>query len=61
MTFVEGLAVPTAATLAVLAEGPDALPLDLLTFPDDSPRERSWSKKELDGIITPSSSESRAV
>lgn len=57
-TIEKGLAVPTATTLSVLAEGLDALPLDLLTFPEDSPREklidltRGLSKKELDGVIT---------
>lgn len=56
-TIEKGLAVPTAATLAVLAEGLEALPLDLLTFPEDSPREklidlsRGLSRKELEAII----------
>lgn len=56
-TIEKGLAVPTAATLAVLAEGLEVLPLDLLTFPQDSPREklidmtRKLSKKELEAII----------
>lgn len=56
-TIEKGLAVPTASTLNVLAEGLEALPLDLLTFPEDSPRERlidmtrGLSKKELEAII----------
>lgn len=56
-TIEKGLAVPTASTLATLAEGLEALPLDLLTFPENSPREkvidltRGLSKKELDGIL----------
>lgn len=56
-TIEKGLAVPTSATLAVLAEGLEALPLDLLTFPDESPREqvidmtRGLPKKELEAII----------
>jgi transcriptional regulator with XRE-family HTH domain len=56
-TIEKGLAVPTAATLAVLAEGLEALPLDLLTFPEDSPREklidvtRGLSKKELEAVV----------
>ncbi len=56
-TIEKGLAVPTATTLNVLAEGLDVLPLDLLTFPEDSPREklidmtRGLSKKELEAIM----------
>jgi transcriptional regulator with XRE-family HTH domain len=56
-TIEKGLAVPTATTLAVLAEGLDVLPLDLLTFPQESPREqvidmtRTLSKKELEAVI----------
>ena len=58
-TIEKGLAVPTASTLNVLAEGLEALPLDLLTFPEDSPREklidmtRGLSKKDLEAIIAP--------
>jgi transcriptional regulator with XRE-family HTH domain len=56
-TIEKGLAVPTASTLAVLAEGLEALPLDLLTFPDDSPREklidrsRKASRKEIEAAL----------
>ena len=56
-TIEKGLAVPTATTLAALAEGLDVLPLDLLTFPEESPREklidltRGLSKKELDAFL----------
>ena len=56
-TIEKGLAVPTASTLRVLAAGLDALPLDLLTFPEDSAREkvidmtRGLSKKELEAIL----------
>lgn len=56
-TIEKGLAVPTATTLATLAEGLETLPLDLLTFPENGPREklvdmtRGLSKKELDAII----------
>ncbi len=56
-TIEKGLAVPTASTLAVLAEGLEALPADLLTFPEDGTRERvidltrKLSKKELDALL----------
>ncbi len=56
-TIEKGLAVPTASTLLVLAEGLEALPLDLLTFPDNSSREtlidltRGLPKKELEAMI----------
>lgn len=56
-TIEKGLAVPTATTLATLAEGLETLPLDLLTFPENGAREklidmtRGLSKKELDAII----------
>jgi hypothetical protein len=56
-TIENGLAVPTAATLTTLAEGLETLPLDLLTFPEDSPREklidmtRGLSKKDVDTLI----------
>ena len=56
-TIEKGLAVPTAATLLVLADGLEALPLDLVTFPEHSSREklidltRGLSKKELEAII----------
>lgn len=56
-TIEKGLAVPTATTLRTLAEGLEVLPLDLLTFPEDSPREkvveltRKLSKKELEAIL----------
>src|SRR5690242_14265354 len=39
-TIERGLAVPSATTLAVLAEGLGVLPLDLLTFPGDGDRQR---------------------
>jgi transcriptional regulator with XRE-family HTH domain len=56
-TIEKGLAVPTATTLAVLAEGLEALPLDLLTFPEDSAREklidvtRAASRKEIEAAL----------
>ncbi len=56
-TIEKGLAVPTAATLSVLAEGLEALPLDLLTFPEESPREkliersRKASRKEIEAAL----------
>jgi transcriptional regulator with XRE-family HTH domain len=56
-TIEKGLAVPTASTLRVLAEGLEVLPLDLLTFPDSSPREkmidmtRGLSRKDLEAVI----------
>jgi transcriptional regulator with XRE-family HTH domain len=36
----QGLVLPTAATLAKLADGLDLLPFDLLVFPDDGARQR---------------------
>lgn len=39
-TIERGLAIPTAKTLAKLAEGLDLSPLDLLTFPEESEREK---------------------
>jgi transcriptional regulator with XRE-family HTH domain len=57
-TIEKGLAVPTAKTLRVLAEGLEVLPLDLLTFPENSAREkaidltRKLSRKELDALLT---------
>jgi transcriptional regulator with XRE-family HTH domain len=56
-TIEKGLAVPTATSIATLAEGLEMLPLDILTFPEDSPREklidmtRGLSKKELEAIM----------
>jgi transcriptional regulator with XRE-family HTH domain len=39
-TIENGLAVPTATTIATLAEGLEVVPLDLLTFPEDDARQR---------------------
>jgi transcriptional regulator with XRE-family HTH domain len=39
-TIEGGLALPTARTLATLADGLDLLPFDLLVFPDDGARQR---------------------
>lgn len=39
-TIEKGLAVPTASTIAVLSEGLEVLPLDLLTFPEEDERQR---------------------
>ena len=39
-TIEKGLAVPTASTVEALAKGLDVLPLDLLTFPNETERER---------------------
>lgn len=56
-TIEKGLAVPTATTLATLAEGLETLPLDLLNFPESSTREklvdmtRGLSKRELEAIV----------
>ncbi|MFT3780064.1 MAG: helix-turn-helix transcriptional regulator [Ottowia sp.] len=56
-TIERGLAVPTASTLNTLAEGLGVLPLDLLTFPDDGPRERLvnltryLSKTEMEAVL----------
>lgn len=57
-TIENGLAVPTASTLSVLAEGLDVLPLDLLTFPDEGPRARivdmtrGLPPKELENLVS---------
>lgn len=56
-TIERGLAVPTTATLRTLAEGLGVLPLDLLTFPDNSPREklvnltRHLSRTEIKAVL----------
>lgn len=56
-TIERGLAVPTATTLRTLAKGLDMLPLDLLTFPDNSPREklvdltRDLTRTEIEAIL----------
>ena len=56
-TIERGLAVPTAATLHTLAEGLGMRPLDLLTFPDNSSREklvdltRHLSKTEIEAVL----------
>ncbi|MBX3185333.1 MAG: helix-turn-helix transcriptional regulator [Polyangiaceae bacterium] len=57
-TIENGLAVPTASTLVTLAQGLDVLPLDLLTFPEETSRERivdltrGFSAKELEALST---------
>lgn len=56
-TIERGLAIPTAATLRALARGLEMLPLDLLTFPESSPREklvdltRDLSSTETEAIL----------
>lgn len=52
-----GLVVPTVETLRVLAERLGVLPLDLVTFPEDSPRERlveasrKLSRREIEALL----------
>lgn len=56
-TIERGLAIPTASTLNTLAQGLNTLPLDLMTFPECSPRERlvdltrSLSKTETEAVL----------
>jgi transcriptional regulator with XRE-family HTH domain len=56
-TIEKGLAIPSASTLVTLAEGLGVLPLDLLTFPRESDRERvvdatrSMSEHEIRSML----------
>jgi transcriptional regulator with XRE-family HTH domain len=55
-TLEQGLAVPTAKTLVVLAEGLEVLPLDLLNFPSEDARQqlieltRSLTSEQIDAL-----------